>query len=621
MSRFFRAISSIAALCVAAAMQAQTWQQLSGTPNIGAFNPSLMTDGTVIVQDGDNDVWYKLTPDKKGSYANGSWSQLPTTPGYGPLYYASSVLPDGRLFTMGGEYNMGSGTIWQNKGYMYDPATNKWSFLPAPSGWANIGDMGSIILPNGKLLLCHPLSSQCALFDPLSGTMTVPYGSGKFDGNDEEGLTMLPNGTILTVNTTPNHSEIFNPTTALWSNGGTTPASLVGAGEEIGPQILRYDGTVICFGGGSHNCVYDSKTSKWTQAPDFPTIGGVALCCADAPACLLTNGNVLVQAGPPNFGSGSVFMEWDGKALNQVQGTPDATSEPSFVGNMLMLPTGQVMVTNLSPNIMLYNSVGKPDPSWAPAITTAPITVTSGGTYTISGTQFNGLSGSSGYGDDQQNYTNYPLIRITNVKTGDVFYCKEFNPSTMQICTGSKIVSTNFTVPKNIEQGASIIEVVTNGIASKPVAISVGPPVKASSVSVYTGSLVRGTTSSVWTIDGDTYGAKSIITPTGQVAAVEVDFVLPSSSVNSLSLYASASSQVGVTGMLYLYDWSAKSFVYLPNSNPLTTAQVSFSGAGTGNISRFIGPGGQVRTIIRGVAPTRTTPAPFTLYVDQAYVG
>jgi hypothetical protein len=602
---------------------AQTWQQIPNTPNISAYNPLLLTDGTVLIQDGDNDDWWKLTPDKTGSYLNGKWTQLASTPGYGPLYYASAVLPDGRVFTMGGEYNMGSGEIWQNAGYMYDPVTNKWTFLPAPTGWANIGDMGSVVLPNGKLMVMDPFSAQGALFDPVTGLFTVPYGTGKFDVNDEEGLTLLPNGTILTVDTTSPHSEIFNPTTLQWTSAGSTPASLVGLGEEIGPQVLRYDGTVICFGGGSHNCVYNTNTGKWSAAPDFPTINSVAECCADAPACLLTNGNVLVQCGPPSFGSGSVFLEWDGSTLTQVAPTPNAAGDPSFVGSMLMLPTGQVMVTDLSNDIELYNSTGSPKASWAPTISSVPVVVSGGGSYVITGTQFNGLSGSSAYGDDEQNETNYPLIRITNNATGHVFYCKEYNPSTMAICTGSKIVSTNFTVPASIEEGASTIQVVTNGIPSAAVAISVGPPIKASNVSVVSGSYVRGTLSSLWSIDGNTYEVRSQSSPVGQLAALEADFTLPISSttVSTLSVYATAAAQPGITGELYMYDWVADAWVYLPNSSPLGSAQTTFSAPGTGTISRFIGPNNEVRTIIRAVGPNHIVAAPFTLSVDQIYIG
>jgi hypothetical protein len=602
-------------------VQAQTWQRIKSAPSISGYNPTLMTDGTVLVQDGDNDDWWKLTPDSKGQYLTGKWTQLPSTPGYGPLYYASAVLPDGRLFTMGGEYNMGSGEIWSNLGYIYDPATNKWTFLPAPGGWTQIGDMGSITLPNGKLMVMDPFNSEGALFDPATNQFTAPYGTGKLDASDEEGLTLLPNGTILTVDTTPGHSEIFNPTTATWSSAGTTPVTLVGLGEEIGPQVLRYDGTVICFGGGNANAVYNTKTATWSTAPSFPTVGGNALCCADAPACLLTSGNVLVQCAPPNFGSGSVFLEFNGTTLNAVTAPPSAAGDPSFVGNMLMLPTGQVLVTDQSPDMELYNSVGTPDPSWFPAITTAPLAVSAGQSYLISGTQFNGLSGSSAYGDDEQNYTNFPLVRITNNKTGDMFYCKEFSPSTMAICTGTKIVSTNFLVPANIEQGASTIQVVTNGLASKAVAITVGPPVQSSGISVFTGTFVRGTLSSIWSVDGNAYQVRSVNTAQGQVAAIEADFILPSTSISSLTVNTTSTAIPGVTGMLYLYDWTAGAWVYLSPSYPLGSAAATFSASGTGTISRFVGPGGQVRALVRALMPPRTATGSFVLSADQIYVS
>ena len=115
----------------------QTWQGLAHQPTIAAGNELLLTDGTVLVQDADSSDWWKLTPDITGSYLNGTWSQLASTPGYGPLYYASQVLPDGRVFTMGGEYNFGS-SVWQNRGYIYNPQTNTWASQAPPSGWTQM---------------------------------------------------------------------------------------------------------------------------------------------------------------------------------------------------------------------------------------------------------------------------------------------------------------------------------------------------------------------------------------------------------------------------------------------------------------------------------------------------
>ena len=594
---------------------------MANVPNIGAYNPMLMTDGGVLVQDADNNDWWKLTPDKFGNYATGTWTELPSTPGYGPLYYASAILPDGRFFSLGGEYNMGSPTIWQNLGEIYDPALNKWSILKAPTGWKNIGDMGSITLPNGKLMLADPFSSVCALFDPLTGNYTVPYGTGKLDANDEEGLTLLPDGTVLTVETTPFQAQIFNPVTQKWGNAMTTPVNIVGLGEEIGPQVLRYDGTVICFGGGNFNAVYNTKTKSWKTAPNFPTVGGQALCCADAPACLLTNGNVLVQTGPPNFGSPSVFLEWDGKAFTQVPATPNAAGEPSFVGSMLMLPSGEVMVTDFSNDIELYTSKGGPQAAWAPNITSSPIAITGGGSYKLAGTQLNGWSGSSAYGDDEQNFTNYPIIRITNNATGHVTYCKEFSPSTNAICTGPLVITTNFTVPVTAEQGASTIQVVTNGIPSTAVPIIVGPPIKAYNVQAFTGTTSGGALPNIFTVDRATFDVKSTSTSEGQVAAIEADFIVPTTLIQSLTVNATGYAQPGVTGMVFAYDWVAKTWVYLTPSTPIGSLSVTLAGPTTGSASRFIGPGGEVRALFRAILPTHISPSQFTLSADQIYIN
>lgn len=103
-----------------------------------------------------------------------------------------------------------------------------------------------------------------------------------------------------------------------------------------------------------------------------------------------------------------------------------------------------------------------------------PTAITAGSTYQVAGTQFNGLTQASAYGDESQNATNYPLVRITNQASGHVFYARTHGHSGMGVATGSTIVSTNFDVPAAIESGASTLQVVANGIASSGVAVIVG---------------------------------------------------------------------------------------------------------------------------------------------------
>jgi hypothetical protein len=173
---------------------------------------------------------------------------------------------------------------------------------------------------------------------------------------------------------------------------------------------------------------------------------------------LLPNGNVLV------VGNSGRLYEFDGSKL-----IPEMGTVPFAL--MMMLPTGQALVNG--GNALIYTPTGTYQPGWAPAIARYPSTVTRGSTYSISGTQFNGLSQAAAFGDEYQTATNYPLVRITNIATGHVFYAHTHNHSTMGVATGGKIVSTRFDVPASMETGAATLEVVANGIPSPAVIVSV----------------------------------------------------------------------------------------------------------------------------------------------------
>jgi hypothetical protein len=122
----------------------------------------------------------------------------------------------------------------------------------------------------------------------------------------------------------------------------------------------------------------------------------------------------------------------------------------------------------------LYTSPGSHDPAWEPVITQIQDkNLQAGSTYRVWGHQFNGLSQAEAFGDEFQAAQNYPLVRITNKQTHHVFYARTHDHSTMGVATGQKLVWTDFDVPKQIEAGASSLEVVANGIASQPVDVSV----------------------------------------------------------------------------------------------------------------------------------------------------
>ena len=99
------------------------WTPLVNPPPFRTPGTMLLeSDGTVLVHNepdnnttGGTNQWWKLTPDANGSYVDGTWSQIASMPAdYSPLYFASAILPDGRMIVEGGEY-IGENAVWSNR--------------------------------------------------------------------------------------------------------------------------------------------------------------------------------------------------------------------------------------------------------------------------------------------------------------------------------------------------------------------------------------------------------------------------------------------------------------------------------------------------------------------------
>ena len=474
---------TLAVMFAAAPVQAQTMTNLVHQPPNGAEITMQLTDGTVLAQGFSDNDWWKLTPDNKGSYVNGSWTKMATLPsGYAPYAQAEAVLADGRVIISGGEYNFGE-FAFTNQTAIYDPVANTWTMIDPPKGWTNIGDSPSIVLPDGRFVLGYKFKTKMAALDPATLKWTPLPSKGKNIENAEEGWTLLPDGTFLTYDVAAHpHSERYIPEKGKWVDAGDTVVDLRGPQNccgnciqygpknkcydppgEVGSAIRRPDGTVFATGAvpegesKAHTSIWTppsqgDKKGHWTPGPDFPN-GDEAF---DTPSSILPNGNVLVG------GSSGQLYEFNGTTL---------TREPfNGAGGILMpLPTGEVLVGGFA----VYKSTGTYDPSWAPTISAAPSSVTRGSTYQISGTQFNGLNQGAAFGDEFDTHTNYPLVRITNNATGHVFYERTHGHSSMGVATGSATIMTNFDVSSATETGASKIEVVANGIPSTAANITV----------------------------------------------------------------------------------------------------------------------------------------------------
>jgi hypothetical protein len=321
-------------------------------------------------------------------------------------------------------------------------------------------------------------------------------GTGKYDINDEEGWTLLPNGKVLAVDayvstgTCGTGSELYDPGTGSWSSGGSTVNQLSDCSGkksyELGPAPLRPDGTVVAFGGtttGTTNTsIYTASSGTWAAGPSVPSVSGVPYTLADAPAAVLPSGVILFAASPSNWAASNSFPApthffevSTGNVISQVGDAADYASFNSYQWNFLVLPTGQILATEVDGyNVQLYTPSGTYLSSWQPVISSlSSYTLTPGSSYSVSGTQLNGLSQGAYYGDDTQGNTNYPIVRISNNATGHIFFARTSGWSNGSIAAGNSSTA-NFLVPASTEAGASQLVVIANGIPSQPVSVTIG---------------------------------------------------------------------------------------------------------------------------------------------------
>jgi hypothetical protein len=391
------------------------------------------------------------------------------------------VLADGRVIIAGGEYNFGDFSF-TNLSALYDPVADTWSDVTPDSKLLPfIGDSPATVIPDGRFLVGEKFTKKVFAFDPKTLAWSELPSSHKHDFNAEEGYMLMPDDSILTFDVKAHpQSERYILSTGQWVDAGSTVVDLRGPQDccgrcieygpknkcydppgEVGGAVLRADGTVFATGSipdgeqVAHTSIYTPPSAgdpsgHWTAGPDFPQ-GDQAF---DAPVTLLTNGNVLIVS------SNGVLYEANDTTMTRVG---------SAYGNLMNLPTGEVLIAGSE----VYQPTGKAKAAWAPKIINAPSAVTRGQTYAISGKQFNGITQGASLGDEFDSHTNYPLVRITNAATGHVFYARTHDHSTMGVATGKATVSTNFDVPGGMETGVSSLEVVANGIPSKPVAVTV----------------------------------------------------------------------------------------------------------------------------------------------------
>ncbi len=472
---------------------AGVWTKLANpSPGGGSESAVLLTDGTVMVQVGvdvASKTWKKLTPDSSGNYINGTWSSM-SSMGLERLFFASNVLPSGKVFVLGGEYSgPNTSANFTNSGEIYDPVADSWSTIatfPNPI----FGDDPTVVLPNGKILCGYIADARTYLYDPVANTWSQTGTKLRNDESDEETWAMLPGGDILSYDifSSPakgaGHAQRYKWTTGTWVDAGSVPVPLTsypGLGYELGPSGLLPDGRVIQIGANNNTVIYNPSTNSWTRGPSLPTGMGAD----DAPGAVLPNGRFIFAADTPitvpswnPVGPTSLFeYDYTTNKLSTVN-LPSALAAdlagPAFLCRMLILPNGHMLLITTTGSLWDYAPSGTPQASWAPTITNVAKSTTNSNVYTITGTQLTGISEGAGYGDDAEMATNYPIVRLTDAK-GLVRFARSSN-WTPGVATGNLLTTCQFELPPKLPIADYTLNVIANGIPSANFKFSLANP-------------------------------------------------------------------------------------------------------------------------------------------------
>ena len=514
-----------------------TWQELSNSiPDAnGGQTMMLLSDGTVMVQAAPgssvSNNFYQLTPTSTGNYASGTWSQLSSS-NVARLYAPMTMLQNGNVFMIGGEYSTpydftnsseiynptaGSGGTWTSTASIPTPPTSAGD-NPPPSDESQFGDDPIETLPNGSILAGYFDGPQTYVYTPSTNTWTQTGDKLRGDRSDEETWIKLADGSILSYDVFASETDgkfeaqRYIPSTGTWVDASTLsatnpPSLLTGdnQGAELGPGFLLPNGQVMLFGANGNTAIYTPSASggTWSAGPAEPelpltitddangngvvTDGGslTPLVAADAPGAMLPNGDILIALSPLgglnlsgtyDFPQRGYIYEYDPVDQTFTDVTPtnlNLANNSVFSTDMLVLPSGQVMLTNQTGTIDVYTPVGSPQDSWRPQITS--VVGNGNGTFVLTGTQLTGISEVHLYGDDNEMASNYPLVQLTD-SAGNVTYLRTSNWSSTGVAQGSTPQTVDFSVPAGFVPGTYTMVVIANGISSLPQDVDLGAP-------------------------------------------------------------------------------------------------------------------------------------------------
>ena len=148
---------------------------------------------------------------------------------------------------------------------------------------------GSVLVVGGEYALVHPLMAE--IYDPGSGAWRPLRMTGRLHAQGHS-ATMLRDGRVLIIG--GGAADIYDPWGGGWYPTGPLPAGTVDVGSTV---TVLADGRVLVAGGGldwhatAASAVLDPRTRTWRA------VGNMTVPRYDHTATLLADGTVLVLGG------------------------------------------------------------------------------------------------------------------------------------------------------------------------------------------------------------------------------------------------------------------------------------------------------------------------------------